>query len=163
MEAFLWLATIALTLFIFFWLMPKWRDGTFGNKVLQFFHDYFNFKTFYIETVLKFIFVFLTCLCIVGGFLLLVWPMFEEYLDFTSELFFSALGVMILGPILIRLAYEFTMMFVLLVKNVIELNNKTKGEGKPAPAPAPQAPAYQQPQQYQQYQSYQQNNDPYKY
>ena len=40
---------------------------------------------------------------------------------------------MILGPIVIRLAYEFTMMFLLLIKHVIQINNKLKSQEE-APA-----------------------------
>ena len=158
MGIFLLIVALILTLVVFFGVMPKWRDGTFGNKFVQFVHDYFNFKKIYIESVLKFIFVFATIMAILGGIYLMFMPAFDDWIDFTFEGFLVSLAVIILSPIIIRLIYESTMMFILLVKNVLELNNKTKDQNKPA---APQAPAYQQAPQ-QQYQPYQQN-DPYKY
>ena len=39
---------------------------------------------------------------------------------------FGGIGIIIVGPIAVRLAYEGVMMFILLVKNVIEINNKMK-------------------------------------
>ena len=41
--------------------------------------------------------------------------------------FLTGLLILVLGPILVRLAYEFLMLFVLLVKNVIQINNKLNG------------------------------------
>ena len=38
--------------------------------------------------------------------------------------------LMILGPIAIRLVYELLMMMVILVKNVIEINNKLKNQNE---------------------------------
>jgi hypothetical protein len=38
------------------------------------------------------------------------------------------LAITVLGPIALRLAYEMLMMFILLVKNVIDINGKLKVE-----------------------------------
>lgn len=187
MLTFMAIVALILTVVIFIFLLPKWRDGTFGNKILQFLHDYFNFKQIYIEYILKFLFVFLTFMIIFGGIYVIFAPAFDDY-EWTkmSDSILPGLGLMLLGPVVIRLIYEACMVTILMLKNVVELNNKTKGDGKPAdkpaakPAPAPQAPAYQQqyqqpqsqqyqqyqqyqPQQYQQYQPQQQNTGPYKY
>lgn len=51
---------VAATVFICIRILPRKYDGKFGNKFLQFLHDFFNFKTFYIEALTKFIFVLLT-------------------------------------------------------------------------------------------------------
>lgn len=191
MFTFMVIVALILTVAIFFFLLPKWRDGTFGNKFLQFLHDYFNFKQVYIEYILKFLFVFLTFMVIFGGIYIIFAPVFDDY-EWTSieDSFLPGLAIMILGPIIVRLIYEASMVAITTMKNVVELNNKTKNENptaasKPAPkAPkAPQAPQepvyqqqYQQP-QYQQYQQYQaqqyqqyqqpqnqnQNTGPYKY
>ena len=136
---------IAAMVLLYLKVLPKKLDGTFSSKLLQFLHDYFNFKKLYIESVLKFIFALLTVLCIVGGvvgilssicgfFVGIVDAMdygswyFEVVLKGTGVGILSSLAVTAIGPVLIRLTYEFSMMFVLLVKNVIEINNKTKGE-----------------------------------
>ena len=66
--------------------------------------------------------------------------LFNEYVGARGLL------MMILGPIIIRLAYEFIMMFILLVKNVIQINNKLKGdEGTAAKAPVFEAPVFEAP------------------
>ena len=65
------LLAIAATIVLYIKVMPKKYDGKLKNKFLQFLHDFFNFKTFYIEALTKFVFVLLTCACIFVGFLLL--------------------------------------------------------------------------------------------
>ena len=62
MLTFMAIVALILTVVIFIFLLPKWRDGTFGNKFFQFVHDYFNFKQIYIEYILKFIYIF-ECFC----------------------------------------------------------------------------------------------------
>ena len=151
---------IAAMVLLYLKVLPKKLDGTFGNKLLQFLHDYFNFKKLYVESVLKFIFTLLTVLCIVGGVVGIIASIFgffggmveaieygSWYFEYVIRAFFigslSSLGVLVLGPVAVRLTYEFTMMFVLLVKNVMEINNKTKGEtpeAEPVAVPAEQEP-----------------------
>lgn len=130
--------------FLYLKIIPGKYDGTFGNKALQFVHDYFNFKKLYLETVLKFLFTLLTVACeatgiagIINTFLSVfrnVGYMIDGWYDFGDVLasfFGGIIGCvlfMILAPVVIRLIYEGFMMFILLVKNVIELNNKTKDD-----------------------------------
>ena len=40
--------------------------------------------------------------------------------------FFGGIAIAVLGPIALRLVYEGIIMFILLVKNVIDINNKMK-------------------------------------
>ena len=168
MVTFMVIVALILTVAIFIFLLPKWRDGTFGNKFLQFLHDYFNFKRIYIEYILKFLFVFLTFMIIFGGLYIMFAPAFDDS-EWTSmsDSFLPGLAIMVLGPVIIRLLYEACMVTILMLKNVIELNNKTKNESpaaasKPAPN-APQEPVYQQQYQQPQNQNQQQNTGPYKY
>ena len=145
-------------------VLPKKLDGTFSSKLLQFLHDYFNFKNLYIEVVLKFIFTLATVACILAGvvgileaicgfFAGLVDAMDygSRYFGYVTEAFFmSLLGsivLMVVGPVVLRLTYEFSMMFIMLVKNVMEINNKTKGDPAQAPV-APQTPVAPQAPQY---------------
>lgn len=134
--------TIAGMVLLYLKVIPKKHDGTFKNKFLQMVHDYFNFKTLYIETVLKFIFTFVTVafvamgiasvinafLGIFGGIANMVeYGMSFGYLlsSFFTKLL-SGIAVLVVGPVAARLVYEGIMLFILLVKNVIEINNKTK-------------------------------------
>lgn len=132
---------VAATVFICVKVLPRKYDGKLGSKFLQFLHDFFNFKTFYIEALTKFIFVLLTCLCIFVGFLLM-FGKFEYYgyfgMTFTQSTFLYGLGIMLLGPLVLRVTYEFVMMAILLVQNVVSINRKLKA---PTATPAPPASA----------------------
>lgn len=131
---------VAATIFICVRVLPRKYDGRLDSKFLQFLHDFFNFKTFYIEALTKFIFVLLTCLCIFVGFLLM-FGQFEYYgyfgMTFTQSTFLYGLGIMLLGPLVLRVTYEFVMMAILLVQNVIDINRKMKAPAATAAAFAP--------------------------
>lgn len=131
---------VAATVFICVRVLPKKYDGRLDSKFLQFLHDFFNFKTFYIEALTKFIFVLLTCLCIFVGFLLM-FGKFEYYgyfgMTFTQSTFLYGLGIMLLGPLVLRVTYEFVMMAILLVQNVIDINRKMKAPAANAASFAP--------------------------
>lgn len=131
---------VAATIFICVRVLPKKYDGRLDSKFLQFLHDFFNFKTFYIEALTKFIFVLLTCLCIFVGFLLM-FGKFEYYgyfgMTFTQSTFLYGLGIMLLGPLVLRVTYEFVMMAILLVQNVIDINRKMKAPAATSAAFAP--------------------------
>ena len=131
---------VAATIFICVRVLPKKYDGRLDSKFLQFLHDFFNFKTFYIEALTKFILVLLTCLCIFVGFLLM-FGKFEYYgyfgMTFTQSTFLYGLGIMLLGPLVLRVTYEFVMMAILLVQNVIDINRKMKAPAATAAAFAP--------------------------
>ncbi len=131
---------VAATIFICVRVLPKKYDGRLNSKFLQFLHDFFNFKTFYIEALTKFIFVLLTCLCIFVGFLLM-FGKFEYYgyfgMTFTQSTFLYGLGIMLLGPLVLRVTYEFVMMAILLVQNVIDINRKMKAPAANAASFAP--------------------------
>ena len=134
--------SVAATVLLFIKVIPSKYDGTFDKKPLQILHDYFNFKKLYLESILKIIFAFVSILCVVGGLsvgiignaLSFIGGFFDairyEYFDVligtTFATFFGGIAVAIVGPIVLRLAYEGIMMFILLVKNVIEINNKMK-------------------------------------
>ena len=137
------LLAIAATIVLYIKVMPKKYDGKLENKFLQFLHDFFHFKTFYIEALTKFVFVLLTCAFIFVGFLLLFGKI-EYYgyfgATFEQSTFLYGLGLMILGPLVLRVTYEFVMMAILLVQNVIAINRKLKVQVFPvSPAPAAKA------------------------
>ncbi|MBR3908535.1 MAG: hypothetical protein IKJ50_02330, partial [Clostridia bacterium] len=124
---------------------PAKYDGTFSKKIFQKAHDYFNFKKLYLESIIKVLFTFLSIACVVGGILMAtvgntIWAISKsiEYAAlgissgwiFTTYItyFFAGIGIAVLGPVVLRLVYEGFMMFIILVKNVVEINNKTKKE-----------------------------------
>ena len=174
---------LALAATIIAWIMivpERKRAGL--NKFFQYLHDLFNFKSLWLEKILKFLYIFETMFCIIGGFLMLF--SFETY---TSYGFYSGssthtrwngwIGILMIvfGPIVVRVLYEFIMLLVLQVKNTMEINDKLnaqpgsrfeekliaaqKREEELAARRAEQQAAkeaYAQQQQYQQYQQYQQ-------
>ena len=142
------LAAIAATVLLAIKVLPAKKDGTFSKKLVQHTHDYFNFKKLYLEQILKILFTFLTIACVlVGVFYATLGNFFQfsgnifkalnyDYYEYAGRYIWESLGtnflvgigIAVLGPIALRLAYELLMMFVLLVKNVIDINGKLKGK-----------------------------------
>ena len=115
----------ALVMSIIF--LPKSKRDSMG-KGGQFMHDLVNFRHFFIADILKFAYIFLSVYMILSGLYVVV----EGYTE--------GLLTVILGPVVIRLGYEFIMMFISLVENVCEINKKMPSKGATT-QPAPQAPA----------------------
>lgn len=101
-------------------------------------NDLFNFRDLFIEKILKFLYILATCFCIIAGLFGLLTAIFRGY-GFASCL--SAFLFMVLGPVVLRLAFELLMMMVLLVTNVIEINKKLDGTPEKAPEPEACQPA----------------------
>lgn len=112
-------ALVSLVCSILVWVlvMPEKKRPTL-NAFFTFVSDVFNFKSLLIEKILKFTYLLLTLFAILFGFLAFVVSIDD------GRAALIGLLVMILGPIVLRLVYELSMMAVLLVKNVIEINNK---------------------------------------
>ncbi len=140
-------ALIAAMAFLYLKVVPKKHDGTFNKKIFQHLHDYFNFKSLYIESVMKFLFTLLTVACIIFGVVTILSAFlgifsniyymlkysFFSFGSLISSFFRTLIGgvaVTALGPVVIRLVYEGIMMFILLVKNTIDINNKLGGSDK---------------------------------
>ena len=128
------LAVVA-TVLAFVFIVPE-KNRKKLNAFGKFLHDTVNFKYLIVEKILQATYIFFTAYVILEGFFML----FNEYVGARGLL------MMILGPIGIRLSYEFIMMFILLVKNVIQINNKLKSdEDTAAKAPVFEAPAFEIP------------------
>lgn len=113
------LLALAATIALFVFVLPAKKNGKLGNNFLQVLHNIFNFKSLLLEVILKAIYVFFTCYIILQGFFTL----------FSVDALVGLL-MMLLGPIVIRLSFEGIMMFIILVKKVISIDNKLKGEAK---------------------------------
>lgn len=113
-------------------------------KFFQFVHDIFNFKHLLVEIILKLLYVFLTLFIILFGFFMLFGISYSYYgYSQHQDTFLYGLAVMVLGPIVLRLIFEFLMMTILLVKNVIQINKKLGGGISTTDSdPAPKAPDY---------------------
>lgn len=75
-------------------------------------HDFLNFKTFFIEMVLKVLYIVATVFITLSSF---------SFLGSSVATFFLWL---ILGNIINRVAFEFILMFLTLVNNTTEINKK---------------------------------------
>ena len=93
--------------------------------------DIVNFKTLFIERILKCIYVAVTVYFIIGGF-------FTMFFDFGT-----GIAMMLLGPIVVRIFFEAAMLFILLVQNVIEINKKLR-VAAPAAAPVVEEPVVEE-------------------
>ena len=107
------LAFVATVLTYIFIIPDRARKHLPG--FLQFVHDLFNFKIMLLETIMKLLYIFCTLGSIGVGFFLL----------FGSS-FWIGLLLLILGPLVLRGLYEFLMLYILQVQNVISINRKLR-------------------------------------
>ena len=87
--------------------------GKFG----KWFKDFLSFKVMILEPILKILYYVLTIGVILTSF------GFLGYGGYGILMFFLTL---ILGPILVRVGYEFTMMFVMIWRNTKDIADNTK-------------------------------------
>lgn len=118
---------IAATVLTFIFILPEKKRPSL-NKFFQVVADIFNFKTLFIEKILKFLYILATFYCIAAGFFMLFSGTYTTSFWGESSSFHSTalqgLLLMILGPIVVRIAYELIMLIIILVQNVISINKK---------------------------------------
>ena len=119
---------LALTVLTYIFILPEKKRGKL-NKLGQFISDIFNFKFLVIEKVLQFFYILSTFICIALGVCMMFGIEVTTYYD-TDVHWYGLYGILlvIVGPIVVRLAYEALMLGLLLVKNVIEINRKLKSQ-----------------------------------
>lgn len=126
------LALVA-TILAFIFIVPEKKRARL-NKFGKFLHDTVNFKYLIIEKILQTLYILATAFDVLLGFFLLFYvePGYSNYYYSSPSVWFGGYGllIMIVGPIAIRLVYEGLMMGILLIKNVIQINNKMKVEGE---------------------------------
>ena len=148
------LVSLVLTILVCALLLPKKRNGNLGGGFLQWLHDYFHFKTLYLEAILRFLFVIASIFCIIAGIAIFFYYLIEAP-KYMEDIILPCLGMIVLGPIGLRLVFEVLTMGVLLVQNVLEINRKldkkpaapaAKPTSNPAPQPTPPVrPTYAPP------------------
>lgn len=119
------LSLVAVVL-AFIFIVPEKKRAKL-NKFGQLLHDILNFKFLIVEKILQALYIFATAFVIICGFLMLFYVE-EGYYNSSQWQGGKGLLLMILGPIVVRLIYELLMMFILVVKNVISINNKLKNQ-----------------------------------
>ena len=125
------IATFVATILAYIYIIPeKKRDGL--NKLGQFIHDVFNFRFLIIEKILRFLYVLCTIACVCCGLSMIFgFTAYESYYSkkiYTDWYGFYGILLAVVGPFAVRLAYEGIMMFLLLVRNVMEINAKLKDQ-----------------------------------
>lgn len=138
------------TIVSFILIVPdKRRNGLPG--FFKFLHDLFNFKFLTLEKIMQAFYIFSTIFIIVYGFFFL-FTFTEDFRGNVSWNGWMGFLMMILGPVIIRVAYELLMMFIILVKNTNQINNKlgtsyaetTKKTAPTTPVAPAQAPAQEE-------------------
>lgn len=124
---------LGATVCTYIFVLPEGKIKTnnkFLSKVFSIARDLFSFKELYLEKFLQALYILATIACITVGAMMLFGFSFWEsswsglHVEWTGG---YGLLLMILGPIAVRLVFEISMMFVLLVKNVLQINSKLKG------------------------------------
>ncbi len=115
------LSAIAATVLAFIFILPEKKRAALPAALKQI-ADILDFRTLFLEKIVKALYLFLTFSCICVGLLMLISVNYGYYTD----VWMGGVGLltMIVGPIVIRILFEITMLFILLVQNVMEINKK---------------------------------------
>lgn len=117
---------LAATIAAFILLLPEKKQATLP-KWAAILADILNFKYLLLESILRFLYIFMTAFCLIGGFFGMFRTVTNPWTGETTWIGAAGLALMLLGPIVVRLSFEGLMMMILLVKNVIQINQKLKG------------------------------------
>ena len=130
------MGAIAATVLAFIFIVPDKKRPQL-NRIGQLLHDVVNFKFLIVEKILQALYILSTAYTILTGFFMLFYiePGYEGVYYSRAPQWYGGYGllIMIFGPIAVRLAFELLMMVVLLIKNVIQINNKLKNANEDAP------------------------------
>ena len=134
---------LGATVCAFIFITPEKKRPGMG-KFMGFLHDTLTFKYLLIEKIMQALYIFSTAFVIMMGFCMLFYvytPDYYGYYDYYgyssmygsyySSEWYGGYGllIMFLGPIGVRFSYEIFMLPILLIKNVMQINNKMKSEG----------------------------------
>ncbi|MBO7131701.1 hypothetical protein J6V85_00315 [Candidatus Saccharibacteria bacterium] len=85
------------------------------GKFAKWLKDFLAFKVMWIEPILKVVYYILTIFVVLISF---------SYLALGGTGFLMFLLTLVLGPILVRIGYEFTMMFIMIWRNTRDIAEK---------------------------------------
>lgn len=125
------LTALAATVMAFIFIVPEKKAKKMG-KVGTLLHNIVNFKFLIVEKILQATYILSTAFFIMLGVFMMFYvePGYRGIYYSSDPTWYGGYGLMtmILGPIAVRIVYEFIMMALLLVKNVIQINNKIKSQ-----------------------------------
>jgi len=121
-------ATVLLMIFV----LPQKKGKDLGGFV-KLMHDFFNFKFYTVEKLLKVLYIFATSYSIIQG----IFDLFkteELYYGLDSEwVGYTAVISIFLTPLIIRVVYEFILMAITAMKNIVSMNSKLQSQNGIAP------------------------------
>ena len=117
------IGVIAAMVCIYVLIMPEGKYRTL-NPFCRWLSDLFNFRSLWLESIIKFFYILSTVACVIFGFFMLFSVV--DYYYGTSSLALPGLLLLVVGPVVVRLVYEGTMMFIILVKNTMQINNRLR-------------------------------------
>ena len=117
------IGVIAAMVCIYVLIMPEGKYRTL-NPFCRWLSDLFNFRSLWLESIIKFFYILSTVVCVIFGFFMLFSVV--DYYYGTSSLALPGLLLLVVGPVVVRLVYEGTMMFIILVKNTMQINNRLR-------------------------------------
>lgn len=123
------MATIAAVVLLYIFILPEKKREKLP-KLFKIVSDILNMKELFIEKVLRFLYILSTVACVITGVLMIFGFTHYESYYYDHTTWYGGYGILlaIVGPIVLRLAFEGVMMFILLVKNTMQINSKLKGE-----------------------------------
>lgn len=115
--------SLVIALILFFGLVIRKKDPESGFA--KWWKEFLNFRKIWIAGIMKFVYIFGSLLCIFGGIALMIYGFWEGHEP--GVMILVGLGVMIVGPILLRLTFEMTMLFVGVWENTANIRGAVVG------------------------------------
>lgn len=109
---------VVFTILAFIFVIPEKRRAQ-NSGFLKKMGELFSVEYLLTEKINKFVYVLTSIGCITTGFCLI----FAKHASFGT-----GIAVMIGGPIVARIIYEYMMLFVILTKNTMQINAQLKGD-----------------------------------
>ena len=133
------LLALAATIVLFILVFPEKKKEKL-NKFFLTLRKLLSSEYLLIEKIIRFFYVFNTLFCVIAG-LLFIFDFQKSYSysyyygGSSSTVWLGWIGpiIMVVGPILMRLIYEASMMFIMLVKNTIDIRNHLIDKDVPDP------------------------------
>lgn len=96
---------------IYFLFLDKKKEGKYTGFV-AYLYDFLSFKKMWLESILKITYLILTVYITLFSF------------SFIGRNFLMFLGVLVIGNLVIRLTYEFSLVLLTICRNTTEINTK---------------------------------------
>lgn len=122
------MTAIAATVLYCIFIQPE-KKAAKMPKFIRVIRNILEMKELFLEKVLRILYIVSTLFCIIAGVYMFFGFDVGRYDQVT---WYGGYGLLLMigGPIVLRLVYEAMMMFVLLVKNTMQINNKMKAQEK---------------------------------